>query len=70
MLSLISMGLSNDEIARQIGLSINSIKSYIRSAYRTIVESRTQAVLWAVAHGLRTEPLRPDDDEGLSVVGN
>jgi NarL family two-component system response regulator LiaR len=50
VLSLISMGLSNDDIAEQLGLSINSIKSYIRSAYRKIdVDSRTQAVLWGVA---------------------
>ncbi|MEO5662037.1 MAG: response regulator transcription factor [Nocardioides sp.] len=60
VLSLISMGLSNDDIADQLALSINSVKSYIRSAYRKIdVDSRTQAVLWSVANGLRTDPL-PD----------
>ena len=31
---------------------MNSIKSYIRTTYRKIgVNSRTQAVLWGVAHG-------------------
>jgi DNA-binding CsgD family transcriptional regulator len=33
-------------------LSPNTVKSYIRTIYRKIgVASRTQAVLWGVAHG-------------------
>ena len=36
VLSLITMGLSNQEIAERTLLSLNSIKSYIRSAYRKI----------------------------------
>jgi DNA-binding CsgD family transcriptional regulator len=33
-------------------VTMNSIKSYVRSAYHKMgVERRTQAVLWAVAHG-------------------
>jgi DNA-binding NarL/FixJ family response regulator len=48
----ITAGLSNQEIADDMALSINSIKSYIRSAYRKMeVESRSQAVLWGVQHG-------------------
>ncbi|NYE38589.1 DNA-binding NarL/FixJ family response regulator [Nocardioides cavernae] len=55
VLSLIAGGLSNHEISVQLNLSINSVKSYIRSAYRTIdVDSRTKAVLWGITHGLRT----------------
>jgi DNA-binding CsgD family transcriptional regulator len=39
-------------------ISLNSVKSYIRSAYRkTGVQSRSQAVLWAVSHGLAGEVL-------------
>jgi two-component system, NarL family, response regulator LiaR len=58
VLTLITMGLGNAEIADRMDLSINSIKSYIRSCYRKIdAESRSQAVLWGVAHGLRTRPL-------------
>lgn len=57
VLSLITAGLSNLEVAQRMELSINSVKSYIRSCYRKIdVESRTQAVLWGVAHGLGTRP--------------
>jgi two-component system, NarL family, response regulator LiaR len=52
VVALIARGLSNEEIAERAHVSMNSIKSYIRSAYRKIgVERRTQAVLWAVANG-------------------
>jgi DNA-binding CsgD family transcriptional regulator len=57
VVGLIAAGLSNQEIAQATGLSINSIKSYIRGAYRKIqVTTRSQAVLWAVRHGCITEP--------------
>ena len=52
VLALITQGLSNAEIADQTCLSINSIKSYIRSSYRKIdVRTRAQAVLWGATHG-------------------
>ncbi len=55
-LAHIATGKSNDEIARHMKISVNSVKSYIRSAYRKIgVQSRSQAVLWAVTHGLGAE---------------
>lgn len=57
MLQMITEGLSNDEIARSLYLSINSVKTYIRAAYRKIgVTRRPQAVLWGVHHGFATEP--------------
>lgn len=57
-LAHIATGKSNDEIARQMQISLNSVKSYIRNAYRkTGVQSRSQAVLWAVSHGLGAEAL-------------
>jgi len=56
VLALITQGLSNLEIVHRSGLSINSIKSYIRTAYRKIgVTSRSQAVLWGVEHGMRPD---------------
>jgi DNA-binding NarL/FixJ family response regulator len=52
VLALITQGMSNAEIAQLTFLSPNTVKSYIRTVYRKIgVASRTQAVLWGVAHG-------------------
>ena len=59
VLALITQGLSNAEIADRTHLSVNSVKTYIRSAYRRIgVRSRTEAVLWGVEHGFRPDRLR------------
>ncbi|UOQ58431.1 response regulator transcription factor [Leucobacter allii] len=56
--SLIAQGYTNPEIAARLYVTGNSLKSYIRSAYRKMgVERRAQAVRWAIAHGL----LPPDD---------
>lgn len=59
VLALITQGLSNDAIARRTYLTANSVKSYIRSAYRKIgVMSRSQAVLWGVRHGFLPDVAR------------
>jgi DNA-binding NarL/FixJ family response regulator len=53
ILELVAGGGSNEEIAQTLYLSINSVKSYIRAAYAKIgATSRSQAVLWAIEHGL------------------
>ncbi len=50
-------GLSNHEIADLFHLSINSVKTYIRSAYRKVgVTTRSQAVSWCVLHGFPLPP--------------
>ena len=52
VLAYIAQGLSNQDIAERCYLSINSVKTYIRSAYQKIgVTSRSRAVIWAVQHG-------------------
>ena len=62
ILALITQGLSNQEIATRAFLSINSVKTYIRSAYRKInVTSRSQAVLWGVDNGFKPDTLRTVD---------
>ena len=62
ILALITQGLTNQEIADRVYLSINSVKTYIRSAYRKIkVERRAQAVLWGVENGFRPDTLRTVD---------
>jgi DNA-binding NarL/FixJ family response regulator len=52
ILALITQGMSNAQVAELTFLSPNTVKSYIRTIYRKIgAGSRTQAVLWGVAHG-------------------
>jgi DNA-binding CsgD family transcriptional regulator len=61
VISWITAGLTNSEIAAQTYLSINSIKTYIRSAYRKIgVNRRAQAAVWGLTHGFA--PARRDAD--------
>lgn len=57
VLTMIATGMSNREIADRSYLSINTVKSYIRSAYRKVgAERRSQAVLWALEHGFTAIP--------------
>lgn len=60
MISLIVQGFSNQEIAERAFLSINSVKTYIRSAYRRIgVDSRAKAVRWGMEHDMdKPQPQR------------
>jgi len=61
MLTFITRGLSNEEIARRSYLSANTVKSYIRNAYRKIgVRTRAQAVAWGYRNGFQST-----DDTGL-----
>lgn len=56
VIALICLGMSNEEIAEATYLSVNTVKSYIRDAYRTMdVTSRTQAILWAIDHGFNED---------------
>lgn len=59
VVALITQGLSNAEIAVRASLSINSVKTYIRSSYRKMeVTSRTNAVLWGLEHGFTPDRVR------------
>lgn len=63
MLTFIARGLSNQEIAERAYLSINTVKTYIRTAYRKIgVDSRSQAVGWALQNGFDPDPPEPRYD--------
>lgn len=62
VLALVGDGLTNIEIGLRLELSINSVKTYLRSAYRkTGVNRRSQAVSWCMQHGVsgREVPLDP-----------
>jgi DNA-binding NarL/FixJ family response regulator len=58
VIALITQGLGNDEIAERMYTSINTVKTYIRTAYRKIgVDSRTRAVLWGVDNDFRPDTI-------------
>lgn len=53
ILMRIATGSSNREIAQDLFLSINSVKTYVRGAYRKIgVSSRSRAIIWCYETGL------------------
>jgi len=59
IIALITQGLSNQEIAERSYLSINSVKTYIRTAYRKMgVARRSQAVLWGIRNGMQPDVVR------------
>jgi DNA-binding NarL/FixJ family response regulator len=52
VLELICHGMSNLEIAEQLFVSVNSVKTYVRQVYQKIgVTRRAQAVAWGLSHG-------------------
>lgn len=60
VLGLIVRGRSNDELGDELFITINTVKTLIRSIYRKIgVTTRAQAVAWGVEHGFPTS----DPDE-------
>jgi len=49
----VGYGLSNDEIARSLSVSIETIKEHVQNILRKMVmKDRTQAAVWAVKQGL------------------
>ena len=66
VIALITQGFTNQELADKVYLSINSVKSYIRTAYRKMgVTRRSQAVAWGLNHGFA-----PDHGRILRPGGN
>jgi DNA-binding NarL/FixJ family response regulator len=52
VLDLICRGMSNLEIADQLFVSVNSVKTYVRQIYQKIgATRRAQAVAWGLEHG-------------------
>jgi DNA-binding NarL/FixJ family response regulator len=49
----IGYGLSNEEIARSMGISVETIKEHVQNILRKMgVQDRTQAAVWVVKQGL------------------
>jgi DNA-binding NarL/FixJ family response regulator len=70
VLELIAAGLTNEQIAAELFLSINTVKTYVRTAYRRMgVDSRSRAVIWAMRHGLGAEPGEPVASSADAAAG-
>jgi DNA-binding NarL/FixJ family response regulator len=49
----VALGLSNREIGRSLGISIETVKEHVQNILRKIdVADRTQAAVWAVKRGI------------------
>lgn len=52
VVSLLSMGCTNEEITEQLCVSRNTLKTHLRNVYSKLnVSDRTQAAIWAVRNG-------------------
>jgi DNA-binding NarL/FixJ family response regulator len=61
VLRLVATGLTNKEVAAQLGLSVGTIESHLHSIYGKIgVATRGAAIRFAVEHGL----VEPESREG------
>lgn len=64
VLKLIAGGLSNAEIARELSVSANTVKTHVRSLLTKLVaRDRTQLVITAYQHGLVAVPATPRDHD-------
>ena len=53
VLRLVAMGLSNQEIADSLDISVETVKEHVQNLLRKIsLNDRTQAAVWALRHGL------------------
>jgi len=53
VLSHVAYGLSNDEIARSLEISVETVKEHVQNILRKLaVSDRTQAAVWAVKSGV------------------
>ena len=49
----LALGLSNKEIGRSLGISVETVKEHVQNVLRKLaVKDRTQAAVWAVRKGL------------------
>jgi DNA-binding NarL/FixJ family response regulator len=66
VLALLALGLSNQEIGRELYLGVETIRTYVRQILRKLgVANRTQAALKAASIGLEIDDLRPSQAEAV-----
>jgi len=49
----VAMGLSNREIGKSLGISVETVKEHVQNILRKLdVNDRTQAAVWALKNGM------------------
>lgn len=68
LLALVSTGATNQQIARDLSISVNTVKAHLRNIFAKLgVESRTEATLLAIQQGL-IQVATPDGGNGPESV--
>jgi DNA-binding NarL/FixJ family response regulator len=61
VLALLARGLTNKDIAQTLILSVRTVEAHLRNIYGKLqVNSRTEAALWAINHGIDSTPAGDD----------
>jgi DNA-binding CsgD family transcriptional regulator len=69
VLRLVATGLTNKEVAAQLGLSVHTIETHLHSIYGKIgVVTRGAAIRFAVDHGLVEPESREVGDKILDFI--
>jgi len=67
ILELVATGATNQQIALALHISVNTVKAHLRNIFAKLeVDSRTEATLYAIQHGLVRVPLASSGQEESS----
>ena len=67
VLRAVAKGLSNQEIAKDLDISVNTVRVHLRNIFEKIeVQSRTEATMWAVQQGLVTTDAPVNGDVAIA----
>ncbi|NLG48795.1 MAG: hypothetical protein GX552_01630 [Chloroflexi bacterium] len=69
ILRLVATGATNQQIAQELAISINTVKAHLRNVFaKLMVESRTEATLYAIQHGLIEVAAPAEDDASVGAA--
>ena len=55
VLGLVTKGYSNKDVARELNITVNTVKTHLRNIYRKLeVDDRAQAIIKAIKEGIIT----------------